>query len=98
MAFYPRDGVHLINTRDGRLVQKTVWRHEKLVAAWEYEQRGALPLEVIAAVNRGERDWPAPRWIQVVKKGAGRLTYFDADGNNIGFADYQDGEYYRGAH
>jgi len=95
---YPRDGIHLLCSRDGRLIQKTVWRHDALVAAWQYQLPQDLPQDVIDAVNRGERDWPAPKWIQVVRRGTGRITYLDEDGHNIGFADYHKGQYYRGAH
>ena len=94
---YPHDGVHLLYSRDSRLIQKTVWRQDKLVVAWEY-RRSDLPFEVIDAVNRGERTWPSPRWIQVVRKGNGRITYLDEDGNIEGFAEYDRGDFYRGAH
>ena len=97
-APYPCDGIHLLYSRDGRLIQKTVWRHAKLVAAWQYQSRLDLPREVVDAVNRGERDWPAPRWIQVVKRGKGRLISLDEEGHDIGFGDYLEGEWYKGAH
>ena len=96
-APYPSDGICLYYSRDGRLIQKTVWRHGALVAAWEYGQREDLPREIIDAVNRGERDWPAPRWIQVVSEGSGRLRYLDEDGRCVGFADYYDGKHDGGA-
>jgi hypothetical protein len=92
---YPRDGIHLLFSRDGHLIQKTEWRHDKLVAAWEYN---VLCREVMDALDRDGRDWPAPRWLQVVRRGNGRITFLDADGHNIGFADYHEGQYYRGAH
>lgn len=92
----PRHGIHLLYARDGRLIQKTVWRDEKLVSAWEHQVPWSL--ELSEAVSRGERNWPPPRWTQVVKKGDGRLTYLDAAGEEIGFAVYAQGEYVRGAH
>jgi hypothetical protein len=95
---YPRDGIHLLYSRDGRLIQKTVWRDDLLMSAWEYQLRQDLPREVVDAVNRGERDWPAPRWIQVAKRGTGRLSYLDEDGQDIGFGDYHKGRFYKGAH
>ena len=95
---YPRDGIHLLYSRDGRLIQKTVWRHDALVAAWEYERPQDLPGDLIDAVNRGERDWPSPRWIQVVRRGSGRLSYLDEDGKDTGFADFSDGQYRGGKH
>jgi hypothetical protein len=97
-APYPRDGIHLLYSRDGRLIQKNVWHHANLVAAWQYQSRLDLPRKIVEAVNRGERDWPAPRWIQVVKNGKGRLISLDEDGNDIGFADYFEGEFWKGAH
>jgi hypothetical protein len=94
----PRDGTHGLYSRDGRLIQKTVWRQHLLISAWEYQRPEALPVEVINAVNRGERDWPAPRWIQVVKRGSGILTYLDEDGRDFGFGAYHEGRFYRGMH
>lgn len=96
-AFYPHSGIHLLYSRDGRLIQKTIWRHDALVAAWEYQRKGDLPRGVIDAVKRGERDWPSPRWIQVVWKGTGRLGYLDGNGEDTGFADFREGQYLRGA-
>jgi hypothetical protein len=95
---HPRDGTHLLYSRDGRLIQKTVWRHDTLVSAWQYQLRQDLPMEVIDSVNCGERDWPVPRWIQVVKRGTGRHCYIDEDGRDIGFDEYNHGRWYRGAH
>jgi len=95
---YPRDGIHLLYSREGRLIQKTVWRHDALISAWQYQRPVDLPREVVDAVNRGGRDWPAPRWIQVVRRGSGRLSYLDEDGRDIGFGDYHKGQFYRGAH
>ena len=82
---------------DGRLLQKTVWRDGKLVSAWQYEQRWELPLDVIVAVHRGERDYPPSRWIQSVVNGTGRIHQF-WEGEIAGFEDYLKGEYWRGAH
>lgn len=95
---YPRDGIYLLYSRQGRLIEKTVWRQGALVAAWQYERPTDLPRDVVDAVNRGEREWPAPRWIQVVKRGTGVLTYLDKDGHDFGFAVYLEGRYVRGAH
>src|SRR5437016_5231904 len=80
-----RTGTHGVYAPDGRLLQKTVWRDGKLVAAWQYEQRWELALEVIKAVHQGERDYPPPRWVQTVDSGRGRLHTFDERGFFIGF-------------
>ena len=38
------------------------------------------------------------RWTRVATAGKGRLTYFEEDGLEYGFADFIRGEYSRGAH
>jgi hypothetical protein len=38
------------------------------------------------------------RWTRVATAGKGRLTYFEEDGREYGWADFYRGEYWRGAH
>ena len=92
------DGVFEQRTRDGKLVWKEVWKDKKLVSAWEYQTPEQLPQEVIDAVNRGERDWPDPKWIKTVKNGEGCVNDYDKDGKVIGYWFYFQGEPVRGGH
>jgi hypothetical protein len=94
----PKGGTHRVYAASGILLQRTDWRHGKLVAAWQYEQQWELPLDLIAAVHRDERDYPPPRWIQTVANGKGRIHTFDEKGAVIGFEDYFAGEFWKGAH
>lgn len=77
-ARYPNDGTYLLCARDGRLLQKSVWRSGTLLSGWECGDDG--------------------RWTKVASAGHGHLTYFDEEGRNIGFAEYFEGQYSRGAH
>lgn len=95
-ANYPHDGIYLQYARDGRLIMKATMRHDKFVNVWEYERREDLPRAVIDAVNRGERDWPAPRWIQVVHDGGGTIFRLNDDGQEIGWSEISDGVEGRG--
>lgn len=94
----PHEGTHRVYASNGRLLQRTDWRDGKLVAAWQYEQRWELPLELITAIHRGERDYPPPRWVQTVINGKGRIHTFGEKGEVIGFEDYLAGECWRRAH
>ena len=95
---FPQTGTHSVYAPDNRLLQKSVWRHGKLVTAWQYEQLWELPLEIIDAIHRGERDYPPPRWVQTVTNGKGRIHTFDERGEVMGFEDYLHGHCYGGAH
>ena len=97
-ADYPHDGILLQYSRDGRLIMKAVMRHDKFVDVWEYERREDLPRAVIDAVNRGERGWPALRWIQVVHDVNGTICRLDDDGVELGWSEIRDGEEVRGGH
>lgn len=93
-----QNGTHRVYAANGRLLQRTDWHLGKLVAAWQYEQQWEMPREIIDAVNRGERDYPPPRWVQSVMHGDGTIYVFDERGEVIGTEWYSAGDFYRGAH
>ncbi len=95
---FPETGTQRVYSSDGRLLQKTVWRHGTLVAAWRYEQRWELPLESVTKVHRGEHDYPPPHWVQAVINGNGRILTFDQKGEVIGTEDYLRGRAWKGSH
>jgi hypothetical protein len=95
---FPHEGTHCVYASNGRLLQRTNWRAGALVAAWEYEQPGDLPLELITAVHRGQREYPPPRWVQTVISGKGRIHTFGERGEIIGSEDYFTGAFWRGRH
>ena len=97
-ADMPDNGIFLQYARDGRLLFKAVLRHGKYVDAWEYDRHEDLPRAVVDAVNRGERDWPTPRWIQVVHDGGGTIFHRDDAGQETGWNEVSDGVEGRGGH
>ena len=93
-----QEGIMELHARDGRLMTSEVWHDQKLLSAWQYQPRESLPWDVVDAVNRGERDWPPPEWIQTVKNGEGFLYDLDQDGREIGWYYFNRGVLIRAAH
>jgi hypothetical protein len=96
--FGVKDRVVEYRARDGKLLEKAVWRGGKLLSAWEFLPNELLPEDVIEAVNRGERNWPPPKWTQTVVNGNGVSHDWDLDGREIGWTEFLNGEGGRGGH
>ena len=50
-APYPADGTYMLYARDGRLMQKSVWRAGRLTSAWERDEEGRWIR--VASADRG---------------------------------------------
>lgn len=99
----PRTGVYLVYAPDGRLLQKTILRAGRVVSVWEYHRGDATPGDVVDAPGWDDRRLPPPRWTQTIVNGKGingrgKMCMFDEHGILIGWEEYLDGIYVRGAH
>lgn len=48
---YPQDGTHMLYSRDGRLMQKTIWRDGRLLSASERDETGRWTCVVISGAG-----------------------------------------------
>lgn len=80
----PWDGRFYQKAPDGRMVQVTVWEHQKLVSCWEWDDD-----------NVGN---PQRKWVQTVTEGEGIRTVYDKDGRHGATEWYSGGEVTRGMH
>jgi hypothetical protein len=94
----PRAGVHLVYAPNGQLLQKTIWRAGKVVSVWEYHRGDVIPGDVVDALGWDDSRLPPPRWTQTIASGRGKICTFDQRGILIGWEEYWDGIYVRGAH
>ena len=93
----PRTGVYLVYAPGGQLLQKTIWRDAKLVSAWEYYRGDMSPSPVMDAQGWDKPSLLPPRWTQTVVNGTGRMCVFSEIGVLIGWEEYLNGHYVRGA-
>jgi hypothetical protein len=94
----PRSGVCLVFASNGQLLQKSILRDTRVVSVWEYHRGDVIPGDVVDANGWNDLRLPAPRWTQTVVKGKGWMCAFDERGLLMGWEEYWEGNYVRGAH